>query len=177
MLLQTLQILKNDDEVINWSLSSFLLAVLLENLEKSVKDWSLFIIDICCGSKIFFRIIQNSAVISSLYCTWSHWIKVSQISFIVSISAFSCPLVQIQAQLKKFVNPFCFACTLGLLPCLKAKWVQLNGKTLQVLKTSLSKATYVAALSLRVMWLESLNFLLSYRSYSSQIYILTMKIR
>ena len=42
--------------------------------------------------------------------------------------------------LKKFWNPFCFACTLGLLPCLlhKAKWVQLiNGKTLQVLKTSL----------------------------------------
>jgi hypothetical protein len=39
--------------------------------------------------------------------------------------------------LKKLLNPFCFACTLGLLPCLlplhKAKRVQLNGKTLQVL--------------------------------------------
>ena len=37
-------------------------------------------------------------------------------------------------KLKKFLNPFCFACsTLGLLPCLplhKGKWVQLNGQTL-----------------------------------------------
>ena len=42
-----------------------------------------------------------------------------------------------------YLNPFCLACTLGLLPCLyllplqKAKWVQLNAKTLQVLKNSL----------------------------------------
>ena len=41
-------------------------------------------------------------------------------------------------EIKKFLNLFC---TLGLLPCLtlplhKAKWVQLNGKILQVLKTS-----------------------------------------
>ena len=43
----------------------------------------------------------------------------------------------IHLALKKFLNPFCFACTLGLLPCYKAKRVQLNGKTLQVLKTSL----------------------------------------
>ena len=37
------------------------------------------------------------------------------------------------------MNPFCFECTLGILPCLcrKAKWVQLNGKTLHVLKKSL----------------------------------------
>ena len=36
--------------------------------------------------------------------------------------------------IKKFLNPFCFACTLGH----KAKWLQLNnGKTLQVLKKSL----------------------------------------
>ena len=39
-----------------------------------------------------------------------------------------------QPFLKKFLNPFCFACTLDLLP----KWVQLNGKTLQVLKNSLT---------------------------------------
>ena len=49
-------------------------------------------------------------------------------------------------RLKKFLDPFCFACTLGLLPCSlplhKAKWVQLNGKTLQVLKNSLRK-TYL----------------------------------
>ena len=41
------------------------------------------------------------------------------------------------------MNPFCIECTLGLLPCLtyKAKWVQLNGKILQVLKTSLVRDT------------------------------------
>ena len=41
--------------------------------------------------------------------------------------------------LKKFLNPLCFACTLGLLPYLSSKLneVQLNGKTLQVLKNSL----------------------------------------
>ena len=44
----------------------------------------------------------------------------------------------INSYLKKFLNPFCFACsTLGLLPLHKSKWVQLNGKTLQVLKKSL----------------------------------------
>ena len=28
---------------------------------------------------------------------------------------------------KKFLNPFCFICTLGLLPCLKAKWQNIAG--------------------------------------------------
>ena len=44
-------------------------------------------------------------------------------------------------EVKKFLNLFCFACTLGLLPCLclhKAKRVQLNGKTLKVLKKYLA---------------------------------------
>ena len=36
-----------------------------------------------------------------------------------------------ELQVNKFLDPFSFACTLGLLPCLSKK---LNGKTLQVLK-------------------------------------------
>ena len=43
---------------------------------------------------------------------------------------------------KEILESFLFCMTLGLLPCLplhKAKWVQLNGKTLQVLKNSLEK--------------------------------------
>jgi hypothetical protein len=41
--------------------------------------------------------------------------------------------------LKKFLNPFCFAWVfyLAFVGLHKAKWAQLNGKTLQVLKKSL----------------------------------------
>ena len=53
----------------------------------------------------------------------------------------------INSYLKKFLNPLCFACsTLGLLPLHKSKWVQLNGKTLQVLKNSLLKSAFLMAL-------------------------------
>ena len=45
-------------------------------------------------------------------------------------------------RVKKFFNPFCFACTLGLLPCLCSSWILFVlhvpwVKTLQVLKNSL----------------------------------------
>ena len=43
-------------------------------------------------------------------------------------------------KLKKLLDPFCFAYTFYLASVLhKGKWVQLNGKTLQVLKNSLAK--------------------------------------
>ena len=86
--------------------------------------------------KIWIRmtIWRTKVRLGSLYidCIKSH-----RRSFIELRSFLQQPLV---SRLKKFLDPFSFSCTLGLLPCLlhKAKWVQLiNGKRLQVLKTSL----------------------------------------
>ena len=68
----------------------------------------------------------------------------------------------IRSSLNKFLNSFRLACTLGLLPCLyKAKWEQLNGKTLQILKNSLLTPLYCASVQINIKFTKgSQHFIL-----------------
>ena len=66
---------------------------------------------------------------------------------------FAKPL-QIPANLKKFLNPFCFAYTLGLLPCLyKAKWQNIAGSKKFFMLTCQANS----ALMIRFLALDSSN--------------------
>ena len=103
--------------------------------------------------------IMPTAILMVVIAQQQHQLQPSQL----------CQQLMTQVIIKKFFDPFCFAYILSLLPCLlplhKGKWVQLNGKTLQVLKKNLGNCALIFNFSLQTEkiennWTDLLQFFL-----------------